>query len=260
MAEPTASSASSASNGRIELALDTAGPIASVALTQRGVLIAELTWQALHRHAAELIPAVDALLQRAGREREQIGVVFVNRGPGGYAGLRVGISTAMGLALGLGADLLSAGRLEVDAYAHAAFRGPICVLHQAGRGDLAWAVYEQADCGWTERSGPRLSTLDELLSEAPRTALFCGELAELEQRLRAALPDVRLANPAARLRRAATLAELCWSRYAAGARDNPLALEPLYLREPAITTAKPRTGQQQAHGHRADAASAEPAT
>jgi len=243
---------------RIELALDTAGPIASVALTQRGVLLAELTWQAPHRHAAELLPAVDALLARAGREREQIGVVFVNRGPGGYAGLRVGISTAMGLALGLGADLLSAGRLELDAYAHAAWRGPICALHQAGRGDLAWAVYEQSDRGWVERLAPRLRTLDELLTQAPKTALFCGELAGLEERLGAAFPDARLAQPAALIRRAATLGELCWSRYAAGARDNPLALEPLYLREPSITKAKPRTGQPTADARQARAAGGEP--
>ncbi|HZQ36056.1 MAG TPA: tRNA (adenosine(37)-N6)-threonylcarbamoyltransferase complex dimerization subunit type 1 TsaB [Dehalococcoidia bacterium] len=223
----------------LELAIDTAGPVSSVALTSEGALLAELTWRTRTNHSAELIPAIETVLAQAGREREQIRVLFVDRGPGAYAGLRVGISTAMGLALALNAELLAAGRLELDAYPHAASPGPICAIHQAGRGDLAWAVYATGSAaGLEELIAPRLSTLDELVDAAPSHALFCGELAGLEAALRGRLPAARFAGPAASLRRAAALAELGWQRYRAGARDNPLSVEPLYLREPAITRPK----------------------
>ena len=210
----------------LELAIDTAATVASVALASEGALL------------AELIPAIETVLAQAGCEREQIRVVFVDRGPGAYAGLRVGISTAMGLALALGAELLAAGRLELDAYPHAAFPGPICAVHQAGRGDLAWGVYAGAAAGLEELTAPHLTSFAELLESTPHNALFCGELAGLDAEIRAQLPGARLASPAASLRRGAALAELGWRRYSAGARDNPLSVEAIYLREPAITKSK----------------------
>ncbi len=227
-----------ADNGEsIELSIDTAGAFASVALTRSGNLLAELTWRTYNSHSVELLPTIDTLLRRTGVEREQIRLVFVNRGPGSYAGLRVGISTAMGLALALEADLLAVGRLEIDAYPNAPFPGPIAAIHQAGRGDLAWAVY--AACpDWHEVQPPRLGSLAEFVSSLPSGALCCGELAGLEDSLRAASGDLHLAGDSGGLRRAGTLAAIGWQRYSAGARANPMSIEPLYLREAHITQPK----------------------
>jgi tRNA threonylcarbamoyl adenosine modification protein YeaZ len=241
----------------LELSIDTAGPIAGVALTDGGELVADLAWRAHAGHAAELLPAVDLLLARAGASRETLEAIFVCRGPGGYAGLRVGISTAMALAFGLGAGLLAVGRLEADAYPHAAYPGAIVPVHAAGRGELAWAVYAAARpdpgtperarngdvAGWRETAPPRLTWQDALIAEAPRQALICGEVDdELADMLRAARPDLRLVRGPAFARRAVTLAALAWPRYRAGARDSHLALEPIYLREPSIGARGQGTG------------------
>jgi tRNA threonylcarbamoyl adenosine modification protein YeaZ len=226
---------------RVELSIDTAGTPASVALSAAGTLLVEISWRTRHNHSAELLPAIERALATAAVEREQIGAIFVDRGPGSYGGLRVGISTAMGLALALGADLLGVGRLELDAYAHAAFAGELCAVHQAGRGDLAWAVYRADPSGrLAEVTAPRLTTFDQLKDAAPSGALFCGELQGIEAQIADLLPGARLATAATCIRHAAALAELGWSRYVAGSRDNPLALEPLYLREPSITQPKER--------------------
>lgn len=230
MAEPVAG---------VELAIDSAGAMAGVCVSRAGNVLVELTWHAGASHSAELVPAIDEALQRAHLEREAIRVLFVNRGPGSYAGLRVGISTAMGIALGLGAELLGIGRLELDAFQHAAYPGPVCAIHQAGRGDLARAVYRRGDGRWHELEPPALLPLDAFLDEAPSDALFCGELAGLESRL-AAVPGAVLTEGVTSLRRPGTLAALGWQRYQEGQRDNPVALEPIYLREPAITQPKPR--------------------
>src|SRR5262245_64540469 len=90
----------------VELTIDTASPTASVALTERGALLAEITWKAGRGHAAELIPAIERLLAGGHASMSDIGAVFVNRGPGGYAGLRVGLSTALSIAYARGADVL----------------------------------------------------------------------------------------------------------------------------------------------------------
>ncbi len=221
----------------IELSIDTAGTIASVAISRQGLLLAELAWRTHNSHSTELLPAIDELLTRTAAEREAIKVIFVDRGPGSYAGLRVGISTAMGLALALSSDLLAIGRLELDALPHAGFAGAVVPIHQAGRGDLAWAVYERQEI-WSELQQPTLGTIDELVSACPAGALFCGELAGLRDQLRESMPGARFAGTDAAVRHAGTLAELGWSRYVAGMHDNPVAIEPLYLREAHITQPK----------------------
>ncbi|MGH2586657.1 MAG: tRNA (adenosine(37)-N6)-threonylcarbamoyltransferase complex dimerization subunit type 1 TsaB, partial [Dehalococcoidia bacterium] len=110
----------------MELTIDTASPLASVALTEDGRLLAESSWSAGRGHATELLPAIDRLLDGAGVRRDAIGAIFVNRGPGAYAGLRVGISTALALAFALDADLLGYGRLEADAFPFLSLGGPVC--------------------------------------------------------------------------------------------------------------------------------------
>jgi tRNA threonylcarbamoyladenosine biosynthesis protein TsaB len=211
--------------------------VLGVALTEQGALVADLAWRTRAGAAAELLPAVEQLLHRAGLARTAITAVFVCLGPGSYAGLRVGVSTAMGLAYTLGAGLLGVPRLEADAYVHAAASAPIVPVHAAGRGDFAWAVYASAG-GWRELAPARLSRPDALIADAPN-ALLCGEIDdELAGELRTSRPDLTIRCGPAHTRRAVTLAALAWTRYQAGARDSSLGLEPIYLREPHITPRK----------------------
>ncbi len=226
----------------MELAIDTAGSVAGVALSREGALLADLAWRVRVSHAAELLPALDRLLEMAGATRRDLRAVFVCRGPGSYAGLRVGISTAVGLAYALDVDVLGVGRLEADAYVHAAYRGPVVAVHAAGRGDLAWAAYE-GNGDWRELMPPRLGRAEALAAAVPHGALVCGELdAELAALLARERPDVRVFADPGHQRRAALIAALAWPRFAAGARDNRFALEPIYLREPHITTSRTQRG------------------
>lgn len=227
----------------MELSLDSAGAVLGVALTEQGTLVTDLAWRTRVGAAAELLPAVEEALRRAGVERTSIDAVFVCLGPGSYAGLRVGVSTAMGLAYTLGTGLLGVPRLEADAYVHAAASVPIVPVHAAGRGDFAWAVYESAG-GWHELAAARISHPDALIAHAPPNALVCGEVEEeLAGELRANRPDLTILTGPAYTRRAVTLAALAWPRYQAGARDSHLGLEPIYLREPHITPSR-KTQQQ----------------
>jgi tRNA threonylcarbamoyladenosine biosynthesis protein TsaB len=223
----------------MELSLDTAGELASVALSERGALVAELTWRCRINHSVEVLPAIDRILAVANVSRSELRVIFVCRGPGSYGGLRAGISLGMALALGLKADILGVGRLEIEAYQQAAFPGPICAIHRAGRGELAWAAYSARDGDPQELEPPQLCWPEELVERAPPGALYCGEL---DDRMRALLqirePGVRIAAGVASIRRAAALAELGWHRYAAGERAPSGFVEPLYLREPQITNSK----------------------
>jgi tRNA threonylcarbamoyladenosine biosynthesis protein TsaB len=230
----------------MELTIDTASEMASVALSEEGALVAEITWRCARNHSTELLPTLQYLMQRAGVEKSDLKAVFVCVGPGSYTGLRVGVSTAKGLAFALGLPLVGVGRLEAEAYPHADHVGPICPIHRAGRGELAWAVYARDAAGWREVVPPRLSALDGLLAAARRRlkrALFCGEISEeVAERLKEVVGRQTAVAEAAAMsvRRAGFIAELAWRRLVAGQTDDAASLKPIYLREAVV--ARPRGG------------------
>jgi tRNA threonylcarbamoyladenosine biosynthesis protein TsaB len=232
----------------VELTIDTASDMASVALSEEGAIVSEFTWRCPRNHLSELLPTVQYLMQRAGVDKGDLSAIFVCIGPGGYTGLRVGVSMAKGLAFVLRLPVVGVGRLEADAYQHADYPGPICPIHRAGRGELAWAVYAGDASGWREVMAPRLSLPDDLLAAGGRrlkSALFCGEISEeLAERLRDSLgQQVAVAEAAAiSVRRAGFIAELAWRRLIAGQTDDAASLKLIYLREAVVTP--PRGGSR----------------
>jgi len=214
--------------------------MASVAVSQEGRLLAEITWLCRRNHTVELLPAIEKLLGQAHTKAADLTAIFVCLGPGMYTGLRVGISTAQGLAYALGIPTLGAGRLELDAYAHAAFPGPIIALHRAGRGELAWAAYSGGP--WRELLPPRLSGPEAIARAVRRRTLVVGEVdSALADYLREATGGRAVVpGEAASVRRAASLAELAFARLKDGGAIAPALLRPIYLRPPAVTAPGPR--------------------
>jgi tRNA threonylcarbamoyladenosine biosynthesis protein TsaB len=97
-------------------------------------------------HAAELMPAVEAVLEEGGVPYEDIGAIGVGVGPGGFTGLRIGVSTARALAHATGAELRPVSSLAALAHGiDAPLRLP---LIDARRGELFAALYEGEDELW----------------------------------------------------------------------------------------------------------------
>ncbi len=196
-----------------------------------GVAALTATWHTERNHSVELLPNIERMLGEAGRTKRDVEAVFVDIGPGGYAGLRVGVSIAKALAHGLGVPIAGIGRLELDAHGVAvkAATRRIVAVHAAGRGEAAWALYR--DAPWQEESAPIISRRDVLYAAIRADDAVTGdidaELADVTQRAGAvALTPHR--------HRVVELAELGNARLAAGRADDATTLVPLYLRAPAI--------------------------
>lgn len=86
------------------LAFDCAVSGQGVAIVRDGVCLARL-FEEGRDQAARLLPAVAAVLERAGVARRQLELIAVTTGPGSFTGVRVGLSAARGLAVGLGIPL-----------------------------------------------------------------------------------------------------------------------------------------------------------
>lgn len=216
------------------LAIDTSTRLASVALARPDAFVAEYTWAAGQNHARQLVPVIRAVVSENGVSLEDLTALAVAVGPGSFNGLRVGLATAKALALSLSLPLVAVGTLEVEAYQHAAVPWPVCAVHDAGRGRLAWAAYHRLASGWHELLSPHITSPEELFAAVDSRTLFCGELpAWFLPRLKEALGRrVVLPSPAAQVRRGACLAELAWKRLEAGEVADPATLHPLYLIPP----------------------------
>jgi len=226
----------------MQLAIDTSTDIASLALVRDGRVAAELTWRCGQNHTRQLLPNLDHLLHQFKLDPQAIEGVIVARGPGSFNGLRVGVSTAKGLAFSLGIPIVGISSLETEAYQHAATGLPICPIFNAGRGEIATAVYQRRDDEWLWLADEHITTIETLCSQITTTTVFCGEYvpdvaSQIEE-----LCQEKAVIPSAvtNLRRAGFLAELGLKRLEAGDTDDPATLQPLYLRRPSITKAKHR--------------------
>lgn len=228
----------------MELAIDTATDTASVAVSREGRPIAEISWHAGQNHTVNLMPNALRLFELIGEELNKIDAVFVSLGPGSYNGLRAGLSAAKGLALSLDIKLVGIGTLEIEAYPHADAGLPICVIQNAGRGEIATATFRLSDDGWQKTVEEHITTLDALCKTIVEKTIICGQFFAFP----ANQPDPkkfiaeRLGDTAViretTLRRAGFLAELGWKRLERDDSDDIATLQPLYMRRPAIT--KPR--------------------
>lgn len=102
------------------------------------------------RHAnVELVNTVDGVLDQAGLDRSDVGCYVVGRGPGSFTGVRIGISTAKGLARGANVPLLGVSTLDACAWTawKAGVRGKLGILADAMRGEVYPALYVLVDEG-----------------------------------------------------------------------------------------------------------------
>jgi tRNA threonylcarbamoyl adenosine modification protein YeaZ len=222
------------------VAIDTSTDIASLALVKDGVTLAELAWRSGQNHTVQLLSNLEHLLKLVGSNPGDLTGVIVAKGPGSFNGLRVGISAAKGLAFSLNITIVGIDTLEAEAYQYALTGLPIRPISNAGRNEIATALFRKMEDGWKRFEEDRITTVEELCTEIKERTLFCGEyLPAFSSQLAAKLGEKAvIVNQTTDMRRAAYVAELGMLKIAAGETDNVATLQAVYLRRPAITTAK----------------------
>ena len=223
----------------MEIAIDTSTGWGGTALSQDGNLLAELTWKPGQNHTTELFPNMERLLQTAKSDIRSLTAVFVTIGPGSFNGLRAGISAAKGLAFSLKIPLVGISTLEAEALPFAFTGLPLCPIHDAGRGEIAAALYRQAD-SWRQLKEEYLTTVESLCAEISEKTIFCGEIppAAISHILASLGEKAIIPLWEQRLRRPGYISYLGWQRLLSGQQDNPATLQPIYLRQPPITQRK----------------------
>lgn len=217
------------------LLLETSTSTLSVALADNGAVTAARLCEEPRRQASLTAPLVQEVLAEAGIGMKDCDAVCVSKGPGSYTGLRVGVSTAKGLAFGAGVPLLSVGTPEILA---------------AGAGQGAWkyivpmidARRMEVYCTVFAADGTPLRPVEARVVEADSFAdlladgpvLFIGDGA-LKCRSVIASPDAlfREAHPLA-----ADMARLAQQAYDEKRFEDLAYFEPFYLKDFIATVSR----------------------
>jgi tRNA threonylcarbamoyladenosine biosynthesis protein TsaB len=255
------------------LALDTSTRQASVALCDEQMLYGEYTWRIGNNHSVELLERIQRLVEvDCGSNLKAIDGVTVATGPGSFNGVRVAVATAKAFAFALQKPLVGVSTLEIIAAQQDKWRGPVCSILEAGRSELYAACYIFDEMDTSGEIMYHIRQLGEYLMLSPQLLvtyinehldewagvpgkrqvsplLFCGELSErTRQMLSEQMPGKSLfIDNVQSIRRASTLALLAIQRLYEGRIEDPMLLEPLYLRRPSITKSarkQPLLGQK----------------
>jgi tRNA threonylcarbamoyladenosine biosynthesis protein TsaB len=214
------------------LGLDTATWTASVGLLLDGEVVAEQSEVTSGNHAASLLPAIDAVLQRGQCPAHTLDAVAVSGGPGSFTGLRVGLSVAKGLARATGARLVAVPTLEALARAAADRHGVVCSLLDARKAELYAACFELSASGCRRLTPDALVTLESLVSMLPTPCVVVGDAvtsygAALRSRLGSGVTLLPFETHGPR---GGVVAAMGHERLLAGQPDDVPSLEPCYVR------------------------------
>ncbi len=66
--------------------------------------------------------------------------------------------------------------LEVEAFPYAATALPVCPIQNAGRGEIATALFQTKRGKWCRLVEEHITTVEALLPELKRRTIFCGEI------------------------------------------------------------------------------------
>ncbi|MBX3388587.1 MAG: tRNA (adenosine(37)-N6)-threonylcarbamoyltransferase complex dimerization subunit type 1 TsaB [Phycisphaeraceae bacterium] len=177
----------------------------------------------------DLLPAIDRLFRNAGARPEQLGLVSVSAGPGGFTALRVAVTAAKMLAYSTDAMCASVPSAWVAAHMVKS-SGRFAVL-LAGKNDSAFATLFEA--GWERRLGDQ-APATKLVRAEDVAGLNVGLIVAdkyLPEAIRAAAAALHIPVEHPRFRAASCLELGCLI-----VPGGPESLNPIYPREPEAVT------------------------
>ena len=231
------------------LAIETATDVCSVALMQDDRVTVALALARPRAHAETLVPMIREALAYGLVAPRDLDAVAVSSGPGSYTGLRIGVSTAKGLALAADAQLVAVPSLEALAASVAPFAVPgeaVCALFNARRDEVYATVFKvtEKNNALTVIAETTALAVDELPGWLPQETGRLWLVGEGTPRAASVLEDrfdgaVRMLDPSQFAPSAASVARLAQARLAEGRVEDVARFEPFYLK--AFVAKKPQS-------------------
>lgn len=223
-------------------AIDTSSEICSIAFSQEENIIAECSLNIHRAHSERLIPIINSVIENMDLSLRDVELIAVANGPGSFTGLRIGLSTAKGLAFANSCPLVSVVSLDTLAFQAPVQNGVICPLIQARKNEFYSAIFEKK----TGESQPQLAgeykilKIDALRDFIPEGAYVPGNgVINNRQKLSEIFNEkVTLAPDYLSYHRASASAILGYRKYNQLQQDELQLVEPFYLQDFKVTRPK----------------------
>src|SRR5574337_212080 len=145
------------------MGIETSTMQGGVALISGQGVICEYTVNVKATYSERLLPLIDRALRDARITLDDVEGFAVAVGPGSFTGLRIGVSTAKGLAAAGGQPLVGVSTLEAMAWSLPFCAYQICPILDARKGEIYSALFRQ------DRKSTRLNSSHHSISYA----VFC---------------------------------------------------------------------------------------
>lgn len=217
------------------LGLDSSGIVASVAIVEDDVLIAEYTVNYKKTHSQTLLPMLDEIAKMTELDLNSIDAIVVAAGPGSFTGLRIGSATAKGLGLALKKPLIAIPTVEGLAYNLYDIPGLICPIMDARRKQVYTGIYRFTDHQLKvveDQMAVPMETVIEKLNQYGEAVTFLGDGVPVFHELIAEKMTVPYSFAPAHVnkQRAAAVAALGEIYYRQGKTETAMEHVPDYLR------------------------------
>lgn len=228
------------------LGLDSSGLVASVAVMEGDITIAEYTVNYKKTHSQTLLPMLDELKRMTELDLHTLDAIAIAAGPGSFTGLRIGSATAKGLGLALKLPILPVPTVDALAYNLYGCSALVCPLMDARRNQVYTGLYEfqkRAEdggkyelCTLVKQCAVPISEIigkiNELCRENDREVLFLGDGVAVYQEQITALTKAScsFAPACCNRQRASCVAALGAELYKKGICETAAEHAPEYLR------------------------------
>ena len=146
------------------LGIESSSLVASTAIYEDGITMAEYTVDFKMTHSQTLLPMINEMVKLVGIDLNTIDAIAVSGGPGSFTGLRIGSATAKGLGLALNKPLIHVPTLDATAYNLFGASGLICPIMDARRKQVYTGIYRYEDHRLMTVKDQMAVGIEELLS------------------------------------------------------------------------------------------------
>jgi tRNA threonylcarbamoyladenosine biosynthesis protein TsaB len=219
------------------LQIETATTVCSVALANRGQVIAFKEIDQRNVHAEVITVFIDEILNGAGVKYNELDAVAVSSGPGSYTGLRIGVSTAKGLCYALDKPLIAVETLEAMAGGMIANGVDkhvlLCPMIDARRMEVYTALFDAAGNRVQATTAEIIDATSFSAQLAQNKILFFGDGAPKCREILGENPNAQFIDNFTNS--AAHLTIKAYQKFLAGQFENVAYYEPYYLKDFLIT-------------------------
>jgi tRNA threonylcarbamoyladenosine biosynthesis protein TsaB len=226
----------------IILGIETSTMTGGLALIDDNKLISEYTLNMKTTHSSRLLPALDWMLKDASLDKGQIEGIAISIGPGSFTGLRIGLATAKGLAMGFDVPIAGVPTLDALAYNVPCPKYQVCVVLDARKKEVYSAFYKYENDILERKSHYEVISPSELIEQIKEKTIIVGDAIDIYGELfKEKLGDrVLFAPKTQRLPRSAIVAEIGLAKLRAGEMIDIASSEPIYIR-PSDAEMKPKS-------------------